>query len=337
MSFPTAEPPRSPAAVVAIVVSYNSARDLPACLRSLEAQRGVDPKIHVVDNASSDGSADLVRRGFPGVRLVVNDVNVGFARANNQVLERERAPFYALVNPDAVLPPDALATCVAYLEEDPAAALVGTRLVRPDGGLEPSCHAFLGLTNLLGETLGIHRALPGLRPLTSLHMPWFGHDRRARVDWIQGTFLVARGEAVRSIGGFDPAFFMYGEEMDWCRRMRDAGWSVVFLPGPAVTHVGGASSDPIAGEMFVENLRSRIRFVEKHRGRAAAVAARALTTLSVLARLGWSEAVSLGLRLSGRDPAPARRRHQARFRAAIRWVLRGLPLSEARPADQLRS
>jgi hypothetical protein len=306
-------------------VSYNSAAHLEPCLSSLEAQRGVPVRLHVVDNASSDGSADLVRREFPNARLTANPTNVGFARANNQVLMQEPAQFYALVNPDTVLHPDSVATCVKYLVDHAAAGIAATRLVNPDGTLQPSCHAFLGLRNLLGETFGVHRALPELRALSSLHMPWFRHDRIVEVDWIQGTFLVVRGEVVRTVGGFDDEFFMYGEEMDWCRRIQNAGWRVVFLPEPPVVHIGGASSSPTAGPMFVENLKARVRFLRKHRGAFVATAARAVIAVSVLLRFAWREAMGFGRALAGRTADDGPRRSQTMFRAAMRWVLRGLP------------
>src|SRR5439155_203793 len=308
------------------VVSYNSASYLPQCLSALERQQGVEADIHVVDNASSDGSADLVRRQFPRVRLIANLSNVGFASANNQILSPGTAEFYALVNPDTVPSPTALATCVRYLEGNPKAGVAATRLVHPDGDLQRSSHAFLGFRNLLGETFGVHRLLPVLRPLSSLYMPWFDHGRIAEVDWVDGAFLVARGEVVRAVGGLDPGFFMYGEEMDWCRRIRRAGWSIVFLPEPAVIHVGGASSGPIAGPMFVENLRGRLRFLSKHRSSLVVMAAHATIAVSVLLRFAWREAQALGLSLMGRPvPEPLRLRLTS-LSAAARWVLRGLPL-----------
>lgn len=313
--------------MIAIVVGYNSAPDLPTCLASLSAQRGVSLETYVVDNASTDGSAELVRREFPWVHLTSNDHNLGFGRANNQVLEGTRADFYALVNPDAVIPPDAVATCVSYLREHPASGVVATRLVAPDGTVQPSSHSFLGLWNLFGETLGLDHLLPRFRFLSSLHMPWFGHDRIAEVDWLQGAFLVVRGEVVRTVGAFDPAFFMYGEEMDWCRRIHDAGWAVVFLPAPEVVHAGGRSSDADAGPMFVENLKGRVRFMEKHHGGAAAIGARSLIAGSVFLRLVWSEGRVVASRLLGRDPKPALRRHQARFRHAGLWILAGMPVT----------
>jgi len=322
----------------AIVVSYNSAAHLPQCLSALEAQRGVDADIYVVDNASSDGSGELVRHRFPRVHLVENVKNVGFARGNNQVLEQNTAEFYALVNPDTVASPAALAACVEYLTRDSKSGVVAVRLVYPDGTLQPSCHAFLGLRNLLGETLGAHRLAPGLRQLSSLYMPWFAHDRIAEVDWIDGAFLVVRGEVVRTVGGFDPDFFMYGEEMEWCHRIRRAGWNIVFLPDPAAVHVRGASSGPIAGPMFIENLKGRVRYLRKHRGPMVATAARVIIAVSVLLRYAWRETQGFGLALTGRRVEERLRLRQTSLRSATRWVLRGLPLTrpdlanfEARP------
>ena len=325
---PTPAEPRSasPPVVVSIVVSFNSAAHLPACLTSLERQHDIRNEIHVVDNASSDGSADFVRRDHPNVHLIVNPVNAGFARANNQVLESVPAEFYALVNPDAVLPDGALAACVDYLRSETNVGMVATRLVGADGALQRSCHSFLSLTNLFGETLGLHRALPGLRPLTSYHLPWFHHDRIADVDWIQGAFLVLRAEVVLRVGAFDSEFYMYGEEMDWCRRIRDAGWRVIFLPGPEVLHVGGGSSDLIAGPMFVESLKARVRYLRKHRGRSAVAMARGLIALSVIVRFLAAETRWSWNRLAGRRGGDRLHLHRDRFRSGIRWVLRGLPM-----------
>jgi len=310
---------------IAIVVSYNSAAHLGLCLSSLEAQRGVDLEIHVVDNASTDGSAELVHREFPGARLTANPTNLGFARANNQVLDRAVADFYALVNPDTVLPPDAVAACVNHLRSHASAGIAATRLVFPDGTLQPSCYSFLGIRNLFGETFGVHRLLPGLRPLSSFHMPWFRHDRIQEVDWVPGAFLVVRGEVVRTVGGFDDEFFMYAEEMDWCRRIRNAGWRVVFLPEPAVTHIRGASSRSNAGPMFVQNLMGRVRFLRKHRGVFVAAVARGLIAVSVLLRFLRQEVQALGRRLSRRGREQTHPASQTMFRAAMRWVTRGMP------------
>ena len=315
----------------AVVVSYNSASELPACLEALASQNGVQLQVEVVDNASRDGSADLVRRFHPTVRVTETGANLGFARANNIVLDQTDAPFVALVNPDALLPPEAISTCIAALQENPRLAIAGTRLVHEDGTLQPSCHAFLDLWNLLGETLLLDRAFPTWHSLSSLHMRDFAHDERREVDWIQGAFLVVRTDAIRAVGAFDPDYFMYGEEMDLCYRLHRAGWKTVFLPAPPVVHFGGASSRPIAGPMFVEVLKSRVRFLSKHRGPVAVLLGRVIIGLSVLWRAAARWMQSLLVRLGGRPlPEPLALRVRM-FSAAAAWVLRGLPLDPYRP------
>jgi GT2 family glycosyltransferase len=316
---------------VVIVVSYQSADELPACLDSLLDQRDVDLEIHVVDNASRDGSAALVRERYPQVRLHANADNRGFARANNQILCSTHAAMFALVNPDTVLAPTAIAACRDLLERRPDVGVVATRLVYPDGALQPSCHSFLTLTNLFGEALGLDYALPWIRPLSSLNMRWFGHDRPADVDWIQGAFLVVRGRVVDELGGFDPEFFMFAEEMDWCFRIRRAGWKVAFLPDPAVMHMGGASSRPMAGPMFVENLKGRLRFLRKHRGAWAEGMGRVFLSISVLGRLTAREAQARMRSLGGKPLGEPLRLRLEMFRSAAAWVMRGLPITPFAP------
>jgi N-acetylglucosaminyl-diphospho-decaprenol L-rhamnosyltransferase len=316
-----------------VVVSYNSAAELPDCLGAIEKQEGVDVDIYVVDNTSQDNSAEVIRSRFPRVHLIANRQNVGFGRANNQVLEEIPADYYALVNPDAVLSPDAIHACIEVMEKEPDIGVAASRLIYPDGTLHPSCHAFLGLRNLVGETFLLDRALPGWDAVSSLNMPGFQHDRRLDVDWIQGAWLVVRGEVCRRIGGFDPDFFVNGEEMEWCYRIRQAGWRVTFLPGPPVIHVGGASTSPVAGVMFVEVLKGRLRFLEKHRGPLVVLGARAVIASSVLLRATARELMNLWRRLR-RQPIPeALRLRVIMFRTATQWVFKGMPVTPFRLAE----
>lgn len=310
-----------------VVVSYNSAGELPDCLAGILTQAGVNCDVRVVDNASPDGSAELVRTRFPEVGLVTNATNVGFARANNQILETAPAPCFALVNPDTVLPPTALRTCLDHLAAHPRVAVVATRLVYPDGRPQDSCHRFLSLGGLLAEALALDRWLSRGAAWSWRALRDFRPDRAAEVDWIQGAFWVVRGDAVRQVGAFDPEFFMYGEEMEWCYRLRRAGWRVAYLPEPAVIHAGGASARPVAAAMFVENLKGHLRFFRKHRGGLATLAARGALAVSVLSRWALRETLALGWWILGRPLPESLRHRQEIFRTAARWVLRGQPLS----------
>jgi len=317
-----------PGRVVAIVVTYESRAEIAACLDALAAQAGGAPETWVVDNASKDGTAPFVREHYPAVHVVANAANVGFARANNQVLEAEAADVYLLVNPDAMPSAGALPACRSVLDAEPEVAVVAPRLVDPDGTTQRSAHGFPTLANLLGQALGLDRLFPRTA-LGSFDLGDFAHDVRRDVDWIQGAFLAVRGDAVRRVGAFDPAFFMYGEETDWCFRFARAGYRTVFLPGPPVTHIGGASSRTLPGPMFVELLKSRLRLFDRHRGALAAGAARGLVALLVVLRLAAWQGLAL---LPAGPPAPReQRRLRARmFRAAFAWVLSGMPLTPPR-------
>jgi len=307
-----------------VVVSYNSALELPACIESLLSQAGISPVLYVVDNASTDGSADLVEARFPGVHLIRAGENLGFARANNLVLSTLEAPYFALVNPDTVAPPDALSKTVHELASGPDVALVGPRIVFPDGTYQPSCFEFLGLASLLRETFGLDRIFPHAGRPYPLAPKGFRESQASSVDWLRGAFLVGRTRVCREVGVFDPEFFMYGEEMEWCYRIRAAGWRNRYFPGVTVVHVEGASSRPEAGRMFVENLKGRLRFLDKHQGAITRLLGRALIAGSVFLRLGWRMLRPAPPRGdAAREPALRKRQM---FLAAAAWVLRGMPL-----------
>jgi GT2 family glycosyltransferase len=313
--------------VTAIVVTYRSAAELPACLSSLAAQEGVALEVVVVDNASDDGSADLARRLLPSATVIANEANVGYGRANNQVMLTREADFFAIVNPDTILPPGAIATAVAALEADETAGVAGLCHVGADGRPQPTAFAFLDLTSLLGEMFALDRVFPRVAAFSTRRIRTLDGAGPVRVEWLQGSFLVVRSEAVRRAGGFDPEIFMYGEDMEWGWRLRNAGFHALWLPGPVVRHIGGASGRGRVPELYVEDLKSRIRFFARHRGMAAAFLARAIVGAAVTARWVAAE-IHAGLAApfarGSREGTVFVRR--AIFRAATRWAWTGARL-----------
>ncbi len=258
---------RAPGAVTAVVVSYRTPDLLLACLRSLEGE--VD-RIVVVDNASGDGSAELVAREHPGVTLVRNPENVGFARANNQVLEALETEYALLLNADAEVRPGAVATLRTFLEAHPAAAVASGGLDGPDGRPQHPGRRFPTLRRALAETLRLHRLLPRAVRGRWLLGPYWSEDRPLRCDWVWGTFLLVRRPAVEEVGGFDPRHFMYGEDIDWCTRMWRHGWTVWVVPEARARHQGAASASRTWDEV---ERSARIwdetyAVVRKHRGAA---------------------------------------------------------------------
>lgn len=232
----------------AIIVSYNTRDLLRECLATLlEEQPG---SVVVVDNNSSDGSADVVAAEFPAVRLIRNDENVGFARAVNQALRDARSTFVLLLNPDAILAPGALRTLTAYLQENPSVAAVGPAMRHPDGrlrvlpaGRQPT------LWRVFTHATGLSR-LSGFSPVFDGWQHRAGvHDRAPlAVEWLTGGCLLVRTEALRQVGPLSERWFIYAEDLELCKRLTDAGWRIVHLPS-AVAHHRFGSSTPDAGSL----------------------------------------------------------------------------------------
>lgn len=263
-------------------MSWNTRELLLECLDALERWRPRRLReIWVVDNASTDGSPEAVRRRHPGVRLIRNDANVGFAKANNQALAELGGADVLLLNSDARVLPGAVDRMIAALDREPTVGIVGAHLLNPDGSLQRSCWRAptprRELAHLLGlESLGWGLTYPMAR--------WT--DGRARdVEVAQGAALLARAEVVARIGPLDEGYFMFSEETEWCERARRAGWRVVWQPGAFVLHHGGASTEQVPDEMFLELYRSKLRFLRRNRGAASARAFKALLGVASLGKV----------------------------------------------------
>lgn len=219
----------SGAAIDVAIVTWNTRETTIATLRALrESEPRGTLEIHVRDNASTDGTAAAIRAEFPDVSVEAGETNLGFAAGVNTILRRTRAPWCLLLNSDAWPEPGAISRLVDCAERHPKAAIVVPRLIRPDGGLEPSTWPFPGLGVSVSSAL---------RPARHV----WEHDRERRVDWAVGAAWLLRREAVDAIGDLDESFFMYAEDVEWCWRARDAGWEVWFTPDAVVRHIGNAS------------------------------------------------------------------------------------------------
>lgn len=307
----------APPRVSVIIVSYDVRELLRRCLATVAVQRDVEVEVWVVDNASRDGSAEMVSTSFPKVRLVRNAENVGFARANNQALAQATGDPLLLLNPDTELPGGALATLVEILRRHPAAGAAGLALGNPEGSAQPSCHAFPGVINLALESLALHRiALRfGVGTPTAAAVPRGGEGA---VDWVHGACLAMTREAYLRVGGLDAGRFMYGEEMDWSWRARRLGFATVFSDAATVLHHGGASGGGVRGALFVRTMEARVEFLKRHRGAWRAAIAREILSLGSLLRLAyWVPRAALESRRGG--VRPETRDQVERFRAVMAW------------------
>ena len=302
-----------------IVVSYQVRELLRACLSSVREQRPAAHGVWVVDNASTDGSAEMVARDFPEVRLVACAENIGFGRANNLAMARAEADVFALVNPDTELPSDALQRALEVFERHPDAGIVGVSLANADGTPQPSRFAFPDLLNLLVESLGLHRLLVGVGfGSTSLAPERDGVESPAA--WVSGACMLVTRSVFERTGGFDERLFLYGEELDWCWRARAAGFAIWHTSRTRVLHHGGASGAGERGSLFVRNIEGRLAFMRRHRGAMQAVIAREIVTLGALWRWGIWRARAW---LEGGRPRERTRDQLARFAAVLAWRARG--------------
>ncbi len=257
-------PNMMPPPTAIILVNWNTRDLLRQALRSVREHAGMPVHVIVVDNASSDGSPEMVRAEFPEATLIANPDNRGFGQANNQGFAASREPFILLLNSDAELTPGALPALVAELERHAEAGAVGGRLVYPDGRFQASFNRF---PRLWHEAL----ALAGLaRYVLGTHYPSASEAQSRQlcpVDWVGGAAMLLRRRALHALGGsmgFDPDYHMYSEEMDLCRRLHGAGWPIRYTPSAVFIHHAGQSTGqrPLAQPLLL--WESRLRYYRKH-------------------------------------------------------------------------
>jgi N-acetylglucosaminyl-diphospho-decaprenol L-rhamnosyltransferase len=262
--------------VSVVVVTFNSAQWIERCLESVRGYQTI-----VVDHGSTDETLEIVRRRFSDVH-VIEEENLGMGGGNNAGMRLASGRYFLLLNSDAWVTGDAIEQLARFADQQPDSAVVGPRLLNPDGSLQRSVRAFPTLWRLATEYLFLRKLAPHSRALNSFYEGGFDHDQVREVDWVFGACLLVRRDAADEVGLFDESFFMFSEETDWCYRFHEAGWRVFFFPDAEVVHVGGASH---GGSLFAENVRGHLRFLAKHRGTREAERARRLMLAGVRLRL----------------------------------------------------
>jgi len=261
-------PPRS--LIDVLVVNYNTAALLQPMFSACEqATEGLAVRYWVVDNASRDDSVNVLRHQFPHVGLEVNTQNVGFGRANNQLLKHVQGDYVLLLNTDAFLSPDTLTKTLAYMQAHPQCGVLGVKLLGRDGALQPSCRYFPTPWNAFLARTGLSRFLPKTQMVDD--MAW-DHASVRECDWVPGCYYLVRRKAIEQVGLFDPRFFLYCEEVDHCKRVKASGWQVVYYPDTSVLHIGGesAKSDSEISEsgrqISALQIESEMLYFRKHHG-----------------------------------------------------------------------
>lgn len=277
-----------------IIVSWNTRDILRDCLASVYAQTtGAEYEAIVVDNASSDGSAAMVKAEFPQVILIENTENKGFAAANNQGIQIAKGRYVLLLNSDTIVLDGAIQKTLQFAEQRPDAAVVGCRVLNPDRTLQPTCFMFPSLLNLCLSSTYLYKIFPKNRFFGRERMTWWNRSDVRPVDVVTGCFMLVRREAIEQVGMMDEAYFMYAEETDWCWRFKKAGWQNLFFPDAQIIHLGGQSSKQVRVAMTIQLRRAILQFMKKNRGPVQYYIGSFLVVLFFLLRIPYWLAVSL--------------------------------------------
>jgi N-acetylglucosaminyl-diphospho-decaprenol L-rhamnosyltransferase len=288
-----------------LIVSWNVRDLLAACLDSIAAAPviidsepvGADLRtrptsagevrveVIVVESASSDGSADMIRSQYPWVCLLAQDENVGFTRGTNLALETAQGRHVLLLNPDTVIRGDALNQLVDALDAQPTVGIVGPRVLNDDGTTQSTRRRFPTRLTAIFESTWLQAYAPH-RMLDRFYVTDLPDDGTFEVDWVQGCALAARRAVYEQIGLLDPGYVMFSEELDWCRRAKDAGWRVLYLGSAQVTHYGGKSTEQVQANKHIYFQQSKLRYFRKFHGRGFALALRVFLLLSYSAQIG---------------------------------------------------
>lgn len=256
-----------------IIVSFNTRDLLRDCLQTLFQHQGeLSLRTIVVDNASEDGSADMVAAEFPDVTLIRGTVNLGFGPANNRGLEQATGRYIVLLNSDAFIEEDTLKQSVQRMDAEPDVGLAGGQLVGRDGEWQPSARMFPSLLNECLTISGLSARRPQSRFFGRVDRTWADPLEPADVDWVPGAYSIIRASVLDQIGGFDERFFLYFEEVDLCRRIKAAGYRIVYWPEIRVVHIGGESSRTIkrlsfsgfGSQLSLWRMRSQALYYRKH-------------------------------------------------------------------------
>jgi GT2 family glycosyltransferase len=268
-----------------IIVSYNTRQLLIDCLHTVCACAGeANVEVFVVDNASSDGSAEQVEHDFPEVRVIRNSLNAGFAAANNLALREAAGRYLMLLNSDTLVHTNAFRELVAFMDAHPRVGYCGPKLLNDDGTHQPSARRFPTILSRAFSMTGMSLRRPESRHCIDLHLAR-GSDEPFQMDWVTGACLVVRREVYEAVGPMDEHYFLYFEETDWCQKMVSAGWEGWYVPAAIVTHLGGRSVEhendtrPFFGNHPVHWVRSARRYRRRHFRLAGMVVAELLEVI----------------------------------------------------------
>lgn len=249
-----------------IIVNWNTRKHLKQCLHYIyQHTHGIDFEVFVVDNGSHDGSAEMVEKNFPSTKLIRNKTNLGFAKANNQAIRQAKGEYILLLNSDTKITEQALEKMVEFMAENDKVGILGCKLLNPDRTLQPSCRKYPTLLSQAIILLKLHNLFPKLKTIREYYMLDWPHDTARKVDQVMGACFLVRQKVFDQIGLLDEKYFIWFEEVDFCRRAQQAGWNTYFTPRAEVFHDKGASFDQVLSpRKQIWFNRSLLRYFRQH-------------------------------------------------------------------------
>lgn len=249
-----------------LIVNYNTADLTLQCLRSVfESKGNYSFEVILIDNASSDHSVERIEQQYPQVKLICNTENAGFAAANNQGIAQAQGKYILLLNSDTVVKEDTFDTMLSFMEANPEVGASGCKIVLPDGSLDKACkRGFPTPSAAFFYAFGISKLFPNKPYFNQYHMSHLDSDQEYPIDCLVGAFMLVRKAAIDQVGGLDETFFMYGEDIDWCYRIKQAGWEIYYYPRTEIIHHKGGSSRNKPVKIIYEFHRAMILFHRKH-------------------------------------------------------------------------
>ncbi len=300
-----------------VIVNWNTRDLLLNCIRTaLESTSACSVEVIVVDNGSNDGSVDAARQ-LERVTVISNTRNMGFAAANNIGIRASTGRYICLVNSDVKVLEGCLDHMCRYMDDNPKVGLLGPRVLNEDLSLQRSCAELPSLWNMLTQALMLDKMFPHARWLRSRFMGDFDHASERNVEVLSGCFLMTRRNALQQVGLLDERFFIYKEDVDWCKRFGDAGWAVRFYPRASAIHLGGASSSVAPGRFFIEMEKANIQYWRKHHSVTTCIGAGFVAFIHYGVRMcGWG-----ALHTLRRQKGNVSKQMILRYRACLRWLV----------------
>lgn len=248
-----------------IIVAWNVRKLLYDCLKSVYDQtNGISFETIYVDNASEDGSVQMVAKEFPQVKIIENEKNEGFIKANNQGIKIAEGRYVLLLNSDTVVLDNAIAKTVKFADKYPETAVVGCKVLNPDRTLQRTCLLYPSALNVFLAATYLYRIFPKSRFFGREHMTWWDYNDVREVQAVCGCFSLARTEAIKQVGLMDEAYYVYGDDPDWCYRFRKHGWKVMFTPHAHIIHYGGQTTKRMRDKFLLQLFGAKLIFMRKH-------------------------------------------------------------------------